>query len=93
MKLRRERTATTLACHPRGHPDWLDVGVFAKRNKDHPNRILLSTVAGVSIDERSFTVRGVNGIDATPVLDIKPIFVGAYQRRTTSRALGRDSRR
>ena len=59
---------------PRGNPDWPDVGVFAQRNKDRPNRILLSTVAIDSIARRSFSVRGLDGIDGTPVLDIKPVF-------------------
>jgi tRNA (Thr-GGU) A37 N-methylase len=50
------------------------VGVFAQRNKDRPNRILLTTVAIDEMTERSFTVRGLDGIDGTPVLDIKPVF-------------------
>jgi tRNA (Thr-GGU) A37 N-methylase len=60
--------------HPRANPDWPDVGVFAQRNKDRPNRLLLTTVAIETITERSFTVRGLDGIDGTPVLDIKPVF-------------------
>ncbi|MDE3082427.1 MAG: SAM-dependent methyltransferase [Acidobacteriota bacterium] len=60
--------------HPRGNPDWPDVGVFAQRNKDRPNRILLTTVAISNLQERSFEVRGLDGIDGTPVLDIKPVF-------------------
>lgn len=60
--------------HPRGNEDWPDVGVFAQRNKDRPNRLLLSTVAIDSFEERSFRVRGLDGIDGTPVLDIKPVF-------------------
>lgn len=59
---------------PRGNPDWPDVGVFAQRNKDRPNRILLTTVAVESLAARSFTTRGLDGIDGTPVLDIKPVF-------------------
>ncbi|HUY43082.1 MAG TPA: TrmO family methyltransferase [Acidimicrobiales bacterium] len=59
---------------PRANPEWPDVGVFAQRNKDRPNRILLSTVAIDTLGERSFTVRGLDGIDGTPVLDIKPVF-------------------
>ncbi len=28
--------------HPRGNPEWPDVGIFAQRNKDRPNRLMLS---------------------------------------------------
>ncbi len=59
---------------PRGNEDWPDVGVFAQRNKDRPNRLLLTTVAVEQYAERSFRVRGLDGIDGTPVLDIKPVF-------------------
>jgi len=34
----------------------------------------LTTVKIDTIDARSFTVRGLDGIDGTPVLDIKPVF-------------------
>jgi len=60
--------------HPRGRTEWPDVGVFAQRNKDRPNRILLTTVAIESLGDRSFTARCLDGIDGTPVLDIKPVF-------------------
>ena len=60
--------------HPRGNENWPDVGVFAQRNKDRPNRILLSTVLIQEIGERFVRVRGLDGIDGTPVLDIKPVF-------------------
>src|SRR5208282_6467702 len=38
--------------HPRNNPDWPDVGIFANRNKDRPNRLLLTTVAIESMAER-----------------------------------------
>ena len=59
---------------PRGNPDWPDVGVFAQRNKDRPNRILLTTVEIEEVGDRFVRVRGLDGIDGTPVLDIKPVF-------------------
>jgi tRNA (adenine37-N6)-methyltransferase len=59
---------------PRGKAEWPDIGVFAQRNKDRPNRLLLSTVEIDELSERSFSVRGLDGIDGTPVLDIKPVF-------------------
>ena len=59
---------------PRGNAKWPDIGVFAQRNKDRPNRLLLSTVEIDELSERSFTAGGLDGIDGTPVLDIKPVF-------------------
>jgi tRNA (Thr-GGU) A37 N-methylase len=59
---------------PRGNAKWPDIGVFAQRNKDRPNRLLLSTVEIGELSERSFSVRGLDGIDGTPVVDIKPVF-------------------
>ena len=59
---------------PRGNSDWPDVGVFAQRNKDRPNRILLTTVEIEEVGDRFVRVRGLDGIDGTPVLDIKPVF-------------------
>jgi tRNA-Thr(GGU) m(6)t(6)A37 methyltransferase TsaA len=60
--------------HPRGNENWPDVGVFAQRNKDRPNRILLTTVELEEVGDRFLRVRGLDGIDGTPVLDIKPVF-------------------
>ncbi len=59
---------------PRGNENWPDVGVFAQRNKDRPNRILLTTVEIEEVGDRFVRVRGLDGIDGTPVLDIKPVF-------------------
>lgn len=60
--------------HPQGNPAWPLRGVFAQRNKDRPNRLLLSTVRIEECRARAFTVRGLDGIDGTPVLDIKPVY-------------------
>lgn len=60
--------------HPRGNPAWPDVGVFAQRNKDRPNRLLVSIAAIVAVGARSLVVRGLDAINDTPVLDIKPVF-------------------
>jgi tRNA-Thr(GGU) m(6)t(6)A37 methyltransferase TsaA len=58
--------------HPRGNPDWPEVGIFAQRAKDRPNRIGLSTCELVAVDGASIVVRGLDAIDGTPVLDVKP---------------------
>ncbi len=57
---------------PRGNPDWPDVGIFAQRAKDRPNRIGLCTCELVEVRDDTLEVRALDAIDGTPVLDIKP---------------------
>ena len=47
-------------------------GVFATRSPHHPNSIGLSALELVSVEGRVLHVRGLDLIDGTPVLDIKP---------------------
>ncbi len=58
--------------HPRGREEWPVVGVFANRNKDRPNRLLASVVELLAVNGGTLSVRGLDAIDGTPVLDIKP---------------------
>jgi tRNA (Thr-GGU) A37 N-methylase len=67
---------------PRGNPDWPEVGVFAQRNKDRPNRLLVSVAQLGPVNARSFDVRGLDLIDGTPVVDIKPVFSWTQPRGT-----------
>jgi tRNA-Thr(GGU) m(6)t(6)A37 methyltransferase TsaA len=62
------------AGHPRGNPAWPRVGIFGQRKKDRPNTIGLSTVELLAHNGRSITVKYLDAIDGTPVLDIKPVF-------------------
>jgi len=59
---------------PRGNPAYPMTGIFAQRKKDRPNRIGLCTVKLLSHAGRIITVQGLDAIDGTPVLDIKPVF-------------------
>jgi tRNA-Thr(GGU) m(6)t(6)A37 methyltransferase TsaA len=60
------------ARRPRNNPDWPEVGVLAQRNKRRPNRIGVSACELLGVDDLELTVRGLDAIDGTPVLDIKP---------------------
>lgn len=60
------------ARRPRGRLDWPMVGIFAQRGKARPNRIGLTRAAIRKVAGRVLSVRGLDAIDATPVLDIKP---------------------
>jgi tRNA-Thr(GGU) m(6)t(6)A37 methyltransferase TsaA len=64
----------TEARHPRGNTDWPKVGIFAQRGKNRPNRIGVSTCAILGIEGTSVRVQGLDAVDGTPVLDVKPYF-------------------
>jgi len=63
----------TGARRPRGNPDWPMVGIFAQRGKNRPNRIGVTVCRIVSVSGRRIEVEGLDAIDGTPVLDIKPV--------------------
>lgn len=47
-------------------------GVFATRSPNRPNPIALCTCELVSIQENKLTVKGLDALDGSPLLDIKP---------------------
>ena len=60
------------ARRPRGNPDWPEVGIFAQRGKNRPNRLGVTICAVLGVEGRAITVRGLDAIDGTPVIDVKP---------------------
>ena len=60
------------ARRPRGNPDWPMVGIFRQRGKNRPNRIGSTIVQLISVDGLTLKVAGLDAVDGTPVLDIKP---------------------
>lgn len=68
------------ARHPRGRADWPLVGIFAQRGKDRPNRIGVTVCSLLGVDGLILRVRGLDAIDGTPVLDIKPVMKGFLPR-------------
>ena len=60
------------ARHPRGRTDWPLTGILAQRAKDRPNRLGVTICRLLAVDGLSLSVSGLDAIDGTPVLDIKP---------------------
>jgi ribosomal-protein-serine acetyltransferase len=60
------------ARHPRGNTAWPRVGIFAQRAKDRPNPIGLSVCRVKAIRGLEVELEGLDAIDGTPVLDLKP---------------------
>jgi len=75
---------TSGARHPRERQDWPKVGIFAQRAKAGPNRIGATVCRLVGVERMSVTVQGLDAVDGTPVLDIKP-----YMREFGARGLVR----
>lgn len=65
---------------PQNRDDMPLVGIFSQRGKDRPNQIGMTSVKIVSVDDDILTVSGLDAIDGTPVLDIKPYYP-VYDRR------------
>jgi tRNA (adenine37-N6)-methyltransferase len=61
--------------HPRGNPDWPQVGIFAQRAKMRPNRLGVSVCRLLGVDGTTLRVAALDAIDGTPVLDLKPVMV------------------
>ena len=67
-----EAEVRTGARRPRGNPDWPEVGMFAQRARMRPNRLGVSACALLGVDGLDLHVRGLDAIDGSPVLDVKP---------------------
>ena len=57
--------------HPRGDQSRPKRGVFSLRSPRRPNPIGVTIVELISIEENILRVRGLDAINATPVLDLK----------------------
>ncbi len=61
-----------LKVHPQGQEELPERGVFSTRSPHRPNPVSLHTVTLLSIEGNVLCVRGMDAIDGTPVVDIKP---------------------
>ena len=62
-----------LAVHPRSDPSRPLTGVFSTRSPDRPNPIGLHRVSVLEVDGGRARVSGLEAVDGTPVLDVKPV--------------------
>lgn len=65
---------TDLVRRPRGRKDLPEYGIFSQRAKHRPNPIGITTVEIVKSDKNILTVKGLDAVNETPVIDIKPYF-------------------
>ena len=72
------------ARRPRGNPDWPEVGIFAQRARMRTNRLGVTNSEIVSVESDGVRVRGLDAIDGTPVIDLKP-YMTDFAPRTEGR--------
>lgn len=70
-----------LSVHPRGDLARPPQGVFSTRSPDRPNPIGLHRVEVAEIAGNRLRVRGLEAIDGTPVLDLKPVLSADISER------------
>ena len=69
-----EARRSVLKVHPRGQVLNPLTGVFATRSPDRPNPIGLHRAKVLRVDgDRRLDVQGLEAIDGTPIIDIKPV--------------------
>lgn len=75
-----EPEQVTTARHPRNNEAWPKIGGLAQRNKARVNRLGVSRCQLLAVTDTTIDVLGLDAIDGTPVLDIKP-WMAAYGPR------------
>lgn len=61
------------ATHPRNNKKFPSVGIFAQRRKARPNLIGSTIVKLISSVKNKLVVSGLDAVNGTPVIDIKPV--------------------
>jgi tRNA-Thr(GGU) m(6)t(6)A37 methyltransferase TsaA len=82
----RRRPSYAGLSHPRGRADLPMIGVFAARGPNRPNPIGVSACAIVAVGDTWVEVRGLDAVDNTPVLDLKPLMPRLLPTRVTEPA-------
>jgi tRNA-Thr(GGU) m(6)t(6)A37 methyltransferase TsaA len=69
-----------LTTHPRDDVTAPELGVFSTRSPDRPNPIGLHRVRIVATEGTRVRVEGLEAVDGTPILDVKPVLGPVAER-------------
>ncbi|MFH1651081.1 MAG: tRNA (N6-threonylcarbamoyladenosine(37)-N6)-methyltransferase TrmO, partial [Chloroflexota bacterium] len=70
-----------LKIHPRGDAALPLTGLLATRSPHHPNPLGMTAVRLLGRKENILRVKGLDALDGTPVIDIKPYLPGGDSPR------------
>ncbi len=68
----KEEERRTLRVFPRRHAVNVEVGVFACRSPSRPNPVGLCVVELAKVEACNLTVKGLDALEGSPIIDIKP---------------------
>ena len=74
--IHKSRQPAPKKVRPMGNPEHDLMGVFATRSPDRPNPVGKATVRLLERRKNILIVKGLDAIDGTPVIDIKPYIPG-----------------
>ena len=74
--MHQSRKPFPMKVHPKYRSEPAPVGVFASRSPDRPNPLGKATVKLLERHDNVLKVRGLDAMDGTPVIDIKPYIPG-----------------
>jgi tRNA-Thr(GGU) m(6)t(6)A37 methyltransferase TsaA len=78
------KSVVTRSRHPQDNKKMPLMGIFAQRVHLRPNLLGMTTCQVLDVEGTSIHVRGLDALDGTPVLDIKP-FMADFGPRGTVR--------
>jgi tRNA-Thr(GGU) m(6)t(6)A37 methyltransferase TsaA len=70
-----------LSVHPRGDPSRPEAGVFSTRSPHRPNPIGLHQVEIIAVNGGRVQVGGLEAVNGTPIIDVKPLLNDDITRR------------
>ena len=70
-----------LVVHPRGDASRPPEGVFTTRSPHRPNPIGLHRVEVLEVEGLRLRVAGLEALDGTPIVDVKPVLSGDVSER------------
>ena len=69
------KSIVTTSRHPQDNKNFPLMGIFAQRVHLRPNLLGMTTCHVLGVEGASIHVRGLDALDGTPVLDIKPCMI------------------
>jgi len=75
-----EADRRALTVHPRGDLTRPEQGVFSTRSSSRPNPIGLHRVRVLNLEGIRIQVSGLEAIDGTPIVDLKPVLGNVEER-------------